>query len=52
MGYLGSSNIIEMQRNAKFVRISNSGLRESHTHNISITKESPNYSVDDLGVKN
>lgn len=42
MGYVGAKNINEMQK-AKLVRISNSGLTESHPHNITITKESPNY---------
>lgn len=43
MGYCGAANIREMQR-AKMVRISGSGILESHPHNITITKESPNYS--------
>lgn len=43
MGYCGASKIQELQ-NARFVRISNSGISESHPHNINITKESPNYS--------
>ncbi|MBK9107085.1 MAG: IMP dehydrogenase [Saprospiraceae bacterium] len=42
MGYVGARNIKEMHK-AKLVRISNSGLNESHPHNITITKESPNY---------
>ncbi len=42
MGYCGAKNIAEM-KNAKFVKITNSGLRESHPHDIIITKESPNY---------
>lgn len=45
MGYCGCKNIDEMKENAKFNRISNAGLRESHPHNVSITKESPNYFV-------
>jgi IMP dehydrogenase len=43
MGYCGAQSIKELQ-NAKMVRITNSGLSESHPHNIQITKESPNYS--------
>ncbi|MBX3044204.1 MAG: IMP dehydrogenase [Candidatus Kapabacteria bacterium] len=45
MGYCGCRNIEEMKKNAKFNRITNAGLRESHPHNVSITKESPNYFV-------
>ncbi len=44
MGYCGAKNIKELQ-NAKFIRITPSGLRESHAHDIYITKESPNYSL-------
>lgn len=43
MGYCGASTISELQ-NARFIRISNAGINESHPHNITITKESPNYS--------
>jgi IMP dehydrogenase len=43
MGYLGCGTIEEMQKNAKFVRISNAGLRESHVHDVVITREAPNY---------
>lgn len=43
MGYTGSRTIADLQKNAEFVRITNAGLRESHAHNISITRESPNY---------
>ena len=43
MGYAGAKKISEFQKKAKFVRITNSGLRESHPHNISILKEAPNY---------
>ena len=43
MGYCGSKNI-EEQKQAKFVRITSSGITESHPHNVTITKESPNYS--------
>ena len=44
MGYCGCKNIFELQKNAKFVRITGAGLQESHPHNVMITKESPNYS--------
>ena len=44
MGYVGAKNIITLKRESKFVRITNSGIIESHPHGVSITKESPNYS--------
>jgi IMP dehydrogenase len=43
MGYCGCATIAEMQQKAQFVKISTAGLRESHPHNVAITKESPNY---------
>ena len=43
MGYVGAADIPEMQRRAKFVRITGAGLRESHVHDVSITREAPNY---------
>lgn len=46
MGYTGCKTIKEMQENAKFIRITSAGLRESHVHDVIITKEAPNYSVD------
>lgn len=45
MGYCGSGTITDLQKNSKFVRISGAGLKESHPHDIYITKEAPNYSV-------
>jgi len=45
MGYCGVRNIEEMKNNTQFVRISNAGLIESHPHDVSITKEAPNYRV-------
>ena len=45
MGYCGCARIEELQKNSQFVRITGAGLRESHPHDISITKEAPNYSV-------
>jgi len=44
MGYTGSSTIPELHKNAEFIRITNSGLRESHVHDVAIARESPNYS--------
>ncbi|HEY0759486.1 MAG TPA: IMP dehydrogenase [Acidisarcina sp.] len=46
MGYLGCGTITELQGNARFVRISNAGLRESHVHDVIITREAPNYHVE------
>ncbi len=46
MGYLGCSSIEELQQNARFVRISNAGLKESHVHDVVITREAPNYHVE------
>jgi IMP dehydrogenase len=43
MGYVGAATIEELQKKAKFVRISPAGLRESHVHDVIITKEAPNY---------
>jgi IMP dehydrogenase len=43
MGYTGNRTIVEMQRNCRFVRITGAGLRESHVHDIAITREAPNY---------
>lgn len=46
MGYLGCKTIHEMHTNSRFVRISNAGLRESHVHDVIITREAPNYHVE------
>jgi len=46
MGYMGSRTILELRQKAKFIRISPSGLRESHVHDVIITKEAPNYRLD------
>ena len=46
MGYLGCGSIAELQEKAKFVRISGAGLRESHVHDVIITREAPNYHVE------
>ena len=45
MGYCGTATIEDLKQNGKFVRITAGGLRESHPHDINITKEAPNYSV-------
>jgi IMP dehydrogenase len=46
MGYLGCGTIEELQTKAKFIRISGAGLRESHVHDVVITREAPNYHVE------
>src|SRR5580700_10731737 len=43
MGYVGAANLAEFRERARFVRISAAGLRESHVHDVTITRESPNY---------
>jgi IMP dehydrogenase len=43
MGYCGCRTIAEMKKNAQFVRMTDAGLRESHPHDVVITKEAPNY---------
>jgi len=43
MGYVGAGSIAELKEKARFVKISSAGLRESHPHNVDITKEAPNY---------
>ncbi|GAB6189870.1 IMP dehydrogenase [Marinitoga arctica] len=45
MGYIGAKNINELHKKAEFIKITSSSIRESHPHDISITKESPNYSI-------
>jgi IMP dehydrogenase len=46
MGYTGNRTIADMQKNCTFVRITGAGLRESHVHDIAMTREAPNYSAD------
>ena len=46
MGYCGAKDIGTLQETGRFVRITNAGLRESHPHDVYITKEAPNYSKD------
>jgi IMP dehydrogenase len=43
MGYVGAPTIDELQKRARFVKITNAGLRESHVHDVQITREAPNY---------
>jgi IMP dehydrogenase len=45
MGYCGTRTIAELQENGQFIRITPAGLRESHPHDVQITKEAPNYSI-------
>jgi len=47
MGYTGCASIEELHSKAQFVRITGAGLKESHPHNIQITKEAPNYTFAD-----
>lgn len=46
MGYCGARTIEELHEKGRFVRITSAGLRESHPHDVNITKEAPNYSID------
>ena len=46
MGYCGTKSIPELQQKAKFIRISGAGLRESHVHDVIITREAPNYRLE------
>ena len=46
MGYLGASSVDDLQEKARFVRVSPQGLRESHVHDVTITKEAPNYRLE------
>jgi IMP dehydrogenase len=43
MGYVGGKDLVDFRERATFVRISTAGLRESHAHDVTITRESPNY---------
>ncbi|GAB5047070.1 IMP dehydrogenase [Thermodesulfovibrio sp. TK110] len=47
MGYCGCRNLEELRTKARFIKITNAGLRESHVHDVTITRESPNYWVED-----
>jgi IMP dehydrogenase len=46
MGYCGAASIAELQTRARFVKISSAGLKESHVHDVIITKEAPNYRLE------
>ncbi len=46
MGYVGAETIPQLQERARFVRITNAGLRESHVHDVAIVRQSPNYPTD------
>jgi len=46
MGYCGCKTIPELQQNSRFLRITNAGLRESHVHDVMITREAPNYRLE------
>jgi IMP dehydrogenase len=46
MGYVGAKDIEELRQKAKFVRITAAGLKESHVHDVIITKEAPNYRLE------
>jgi IMP dehydrogenase len=46
MGYIGAATISDLPEKARFVRITSAGLRESHAHDVLVTKEAPNYSAD------
>jgi IMP dehydrogenase len=46
MGYCGCRTIAELRENARFMRITAAGMRESHVHDVIITKEAPNYRLD------
>jgi IMP dehydrogenase len=45
MGYVGCATTEELRTRAEFVRVTSAGLRESHPHDVTITREAPNYSV-------
>lgn len=45
MGYCGTGNLEDLRENAQFIRMTGAGLRESHPHDVQITKEAPNYSI-------
>jgi IMP dehydrogenase len=47
MGYTGCNTITELHEKSEFVQVTNAGMRESHVHDVSITKQAPNYQVDD-----
>jgi IMP dehydrogenase len=46
MGYVGAANLRQLVEKAQFVRITSAGLKESHVHDVTITKEAPNYRME------
>ena len=46
MGYCGCETIAELREKTRFIRISSAGLREAHVHDVTISKEAPNYQVE------
>jgi IMP dehydrogenase len=46
MGYCGAATIAALRKNASFIKITSAGLRESHVHDVIVTKEAPNYNID------
>ena len=46
MGYTGNADLESMRANCAFVRITNAGLRESHVHDVPVTRDAPNYQTD------
>jgi len=46
MGYVGCKTIKELQQKSRFLRITSAGLKESHVHDVIITKEAPNYRIE------
>jgi IMP dehydrogenase len=46
MGYCGCRSVEELRQNGRFIKITNAGLRESHVHDVIITKEAPNYRME------
>lgn len=49
MGYTGSCNLEELHTKAEFLRVTNAGVKEAHVHDVSITKQAPNYQIDENG---
>ena len=43
MGYVGAASLPDLQKRAEFIRITSAGMRESHVHDVMITREAPNY---------
>ena len=47
MGYLGAADIYQLRQKARFIRVTHAGVAEAHPHDIVITKEAPNYQLDE-----